>query len=340
MGDAGGQDRSLTLVAGLVARLVDVAVLCGVDRTALLAELGLDASALEDRDNRLPMETFARGWKLLSESCPGRPLALDWVRSWKITDVGVMGYVFAQLSTVEEAMEAAVRYGRLIDQGEAPRLVKGGATSRLEWGLAPALLATEHLPETIMASLVHFLRGTVGESFVPIAVRLPHRSTARTDALARYYGCPVIHEAGEVSAEFPTELLGRKLPGADPVLAAYLRKQADALMEQLGSTRALSQECARRIAERLGTGEPAQKDVARRMGMSERTLQRRLQSEGTSFHELLEESRRTIACSYLSDRKLAAYEVSFLLGYAEPSTFFRAFKRWTGKTPQEYRASL
>jgi len=179
MGDAGGQDRSLTLVAGLVARLVDVAVLCGVDRTALLAELGLDASALEDRDNRLPMETFARGWKLLSESCPGRPLAIDWVRSWKITDVGVMGYVFAQLSTVEEAMEAAVRYGRLIDQGEAPRLVKGGATSRLEWGLAPALLATEHLPETIMASLVHFLRGTVGESFVPIAVRLPHRSTAR-----------------------------------------------------------------------------------------------------------------------------------------------------------------
>jgi AraC-like DNA-binding protein len=333
-------DRTLTLVAGLVARVVEVAVLCGVDRTALLAELGLNPSALADRDNRLPMEIFARAWNLLSERCPGRPLALDWVRSWKVTDVGVMGYVFAQLGTVEEAMEAAVRYGRLIDQGEAPRLAKGRATSRLEYGRAPALLATEHVPETIMASLVHFLRGTVGEGFVPIAVRLPHRATARTEALARYYGCPVIHEAGEVSTEFPTELLGRALPGADPVLAAYLRKQADALMDQLGSSHAVSQECARRIAERLGGGEPSQTDIARRMGMSERTLQRRLQAEGSSFHELLEECRRTIACSYLGDRKLAAYEVSFLLGYAEPSTFFRAFKRWTGKTPQEYRASL
>jgi len=76
------------------------------------------------------------------------------------------------------------------------------------------------------------------------------------------------------------------------------------------------------------------------MGMSERTLQRRLASEGSTFNGLLEEARRTIAISYLADRKLAAYEVSFLLGYAEPSTFFRAFKRWTGKTPQEYRASL
>jgi len=319
---------------------VDVAVHCGVDQTELLSELGIDASALEDRDNRLPMETLARAWRLLSERCPGRPLAIDWIRCWKVTDIGVMGYVFAQLGTVEEVMEAAVRYGRLINQGEAARLVKGRATSRFEYGLPPALLATEHVPEAILASLVHFLRGAVDERFVPVAVRLPHRATARTEALQRYFGCPVIHEAGEVSIEFPSEFLGRPIPGADPVLAAYLRKQADALMERLGSTQAVSQECARRIAERLGSGEPSQRDVARRMGMSERTLQRRLQSEGTSFHELLEESRRTIACSYLSDRKLAAYEVSFLLGYAEPSTFFRAFKRWTGKTPQEYRASL
>ena len=74
--------------------------------------------------------------------------------------------------------------------------------------------------------------------------------------------------------------------------------------------------------------------------MSERTLQRRLHAEGTRFHDLLEEARRTIACSDLSNRNLAAYEVSFLLGCVELSTFFRAFKRWTGKTPQEYRASL
>jgi AraC-like DNA-binding protein len=69
------------------------------------------------------------------------------------------------------------------------------------------------------------------------------------------------------------------------------------------------------------------------------TVERRLQSDGTTFNQLLEETRRSIAMSYLADRNLAAYKVSFLVGYAEPATFFRAFKRWTGQTPQQYRAS-
>jgi AraC-like DNA-binding protein len=179
-----------------------------------------------------------------------------------------------------------------------------------------------------------------GQSFSPIAVRVPHPATSRTPALERFFGTPIQHEAGEVSLELPTELLDRPLPGADPVLAAYLRKQVEAVVQQVDAPNAVSQECARRIAERLGAGEPSQALIARQMGMSERTLQRRLQAEKTSFNELLEQARRTIACSYLADRKLAAYEVSFLLGYSEPATFFRAFKRWTGKTPLEYRASL
>src|SRR5512133_3717722 len=106
-------DRNLTLVAGLVARLVEVAADLGLDRAELLSELGIDAASLEDHDNRLPLEVFARLWNVLSLRFPGRALALDWVRTWKTTDAGVMGYVFVQVSTLQEAMEAAVRYGQL-----------------------------------------------------------------------------------------------------------------------------------------------------------------------------------------------------------------------------------
>jgi AraC-like DNA-binding protein len=332
-------ERALTVVAGVVARMVQVATDCGLDRAALLAEIGLDPGALADRDNRLPLATVLRVWALLHERFPDRALALDWVRSWKPTDLGVIGYVVAQVSTVGEAMEAVARYGQLIDESQSTRLRRGSPTSRLEYGLAPVVLATEHAAETIMASLVHFIRGIVGESFVPIAVRLPHRASRRAPVLERYFGCPVLHEAGEISTEFPTELLDRPMPGADPALAGYLKSQAETLAGRLAARDVVSQECARRIAEGLGRGEPAQTDVARQMGMSERTLQRRLAAEGTTFNELLEDARRTMAVSYLADRKLAAYEVSFLLGYSEPATFFRAFKRWTGKTPQQYRAT-
>ncbi|HET6984483.1 MAG TPA: helix-turn-helix domain-containing protein, partial [Myxococcaceae bacterium] len=253
---------------------------------------------------------------------------------------GLMGYLVSHLKTVREAAETMGRFGHVVNEAAAPELVEGPATSRVRYRLAPVLLATQHAPEAILVSLTAFLRGVVGPDFVPTLVRLPYPATARTPALAKFFGTEVRHDAGELSLEFATEVLDRPLPGSDPVLAAYLRRQVQEVVQQIKAPNSVSQECARRIAERLGAGEPSQGSIAKQMGMSERTLQRRLQTEGATFNELLEQARRTIACSYLADRKLAAYEVSFLLGYAEPSTFFRAFKRWTGKTPLEYRASL
>jgi AraC-like DNA-binding protein len=333
-------EGSPLIVAGLFARVLDVGVACGLDRAQLLGEVGVDAAVLEDRDSRLPVETFARVWGLISARARDRVLALEWLRTWKITDAGLMGYLLSHLRSIREAAQTMNRFGRLVNEGAKAELVEGTASSRIRYGLAPVLVATQHVAETMLASLTTFLRGVGGQSFSPIAVRVPHPATSRTPALERFFGTPIQHEAGEVSLEFPTELLDRPLPGADPVLAAYLRKQVEAVVQQVDAPNAVSQECARRIAERLGAGEPSQALIARQMGMSERTLQRRLQAEKTSFNELLEQARRTIACSYLADRKLAAYEVSFLLGYSEPATFFRAFKRWTGKTPLEYRASL
>jgi AraC-like DNA-binding protein len=335
MADAGRP----TIVAGLVARAIHTAVACGLDRESVISELGIDPAALEDRDNRLPVQTFASVWQLMSTRLPGRVLALDWITSWQITDTGVLGYVLLQLRSVGEAMDAAVRYAQLINQGAHTRLHRGPSTSRMGFQLMPDLLAIHQLPEAMLCGMVLLLRGAVDPSFTPLAVRFPHRATARTPALERYFGAPVKHESGEVSIEVPTELLERPLPNADPVLAGYLRKQADELLQRLANPQAVSRECARHIAEGLGAGEPSQGAIARKMGMSERTLQRRLSSEGSSFNGLLDEARRTIAFGYLADRKLAAYEVSFLLGYREPATFFRAFKRWTGKTPQQYRAT-
>ncbi len=329
-----------TIVAGLFSRALDVGSRCGLDRQQLLGELGMAPDILEDRDNRLPVESFARLWSLISARCPERPLALDWIATFKITDAGLMGYLVSHLKTVREAAETMGRLGHVVNQGASPALEEGPASSRIRYSLLPVLLATQHAPESILVSLTAFLRSVAGQDFAPLMARFPYPVTSRTPALEKFFGSTIRHDAGELSLEFATEVLDRPLPGADPVLAAYLRRQVQEVVQQIGSPNSISQECARRIAERLGGGEPSQGFIAKQMGMSERTLQRRLHAEGTSFNELLEQARRTIACSYLADRKLAAYEVSFLLGYSEPATFFRAFKRWTGKTPLEYRATL
>src|SRR5262249_23477923 len=155
-----------TIVAGLVARAIHTAVSCGLDRDQVIAELAIDPAALEDRDNRLPVETFASVWQLMSSRLPGRVLALDWITSWQITDTGVLGYVLLQLRTVEEAMDAAVRYAQLINQGAHAHLEKGSPTSRMGFQLMPALLAIQQLPEAMLAGLVLILRRAVDPSFV------------------------------------------------------------------------------------------------------------------------------------------------------------------------------
>ena len=102
--------------------------------------------------------------------------------------------------------------------------------------------------------------------------------------------------------------------------------------------RPLSAAVARRLVEALPRGGGSQAAIARDLGVGDRTLQRRLAGEGTTFAALLEQSRRQLAEGFLRDQRLSASEVAFLLGYADPSTFFRAFKRWTGQTPQQFRA--
>src|SRR5215475_4002466 len=173
MGDASAP----TIVAGLVARALHTAEACGLQRDALLEELGIHPDVLQDRDNRIPVETFARLWNLMSARLPNRVLALDWITSWTITDAGVLGYVMLQLQTVEEAMQASVRYAHLVNQGAQARLRKGAPTSRMGFELSPVLLATQHVAETMMASLMLFLRAAAGMSFSPVAVRFPHPST-------------------------------------------------------------------------------------------------------------------------------------------------------------------
>src|SRR5215813_821526 len=330
MPEAGGP----TVVSTLPARVLWVAQRCGLDREEVLRQARIDPLAFADRENRIPVESAARMWNLVIRALPDRVLALEIVADFVPGDLGVMGYILHQMENLEEALEAMCRYARLVSQGAIPSIERGPSATRVSFSLYPALLATQQAPETAVALMIGFIRRTVDVEFAPTTVHLPHPRTERSDLLEQFYGAKISHGQPAVAIEFPTPFLSRPVAGADPNLAVYLRQQADQMLSRMEESKGVSHETARRLAERLGRGEPSQALIAKQMGVSERTLQRRLQEEGTTFNQLLEATRRDIALGYLTNPRLAAYEVSFLVGYTEPATFFRAFKRWTGKTPQ------
>jgi AraC-like DNA-binding protein len=135
-------------------------------------------------------------------------------------------------------------------------------------------------------------------------------------------------------------MLERPVVKADPALSHLIERHAEALLAALPPPTQTAADRVRRIlSSALRDGDATLAGAARKLKMSERSLQRRLADEGVTFDALLDEIRRDLALRYLADAKIAVAEVAYLLGYSEPSPFHRAFKRWTGRTPSEMRRS-
>ena len=136
---------------------------------------------------------------------------------------------------------------------------------------------------------------------------------------------------------FSAELLGARPGRADAKLHAVLQRCASRELQSLPAAKSLRQRVRGLLGESLGSSTPSMEEVAEKLQLAPRTLQRRLRHEGTSFKQLLDDARRELALGYLSERDLAASEVASLLGFAQPAAFPRAFKRWTGRTPLAYK---
>ena len=143
--------------------------------------------------------------------------------------------------------------------------------------------------------------------------------------------------APETSIAIHKRVFDLPLRRPDPSLFAYLERHARSLESQLRDDHSLTERVRQCLVERLRDGEPEQREIARLLGLHERTLQRRLRAEQTTFAQLLDSVRSELARMFLGDPRLAVFEIAYLLGFSEPSAFQRAFRRWTGQTPREYR---
>jgi AraC-like DNA-binding protein len=178
-------------------------------------------------------------------------------------------------------------------------------------------------------------------SFHVDEVRFTHRATEAHVARHRaFFDAPVRFGADYTELLLSREVLDTPLTSADPNLLAILVPTAEATLsrESVGA-RPLTDQVRRALRSALSHDEAQLETVAKRLGMTGRSLQRRLKDEGTVFQALRDELRRDLADRYLG-QGMSFAEISFLLGFSEPSAFFRAFKRWTGLTPFERRASL
>jgi AraC-like DNA-binding protein len=308
----------------------------GYDTKRLLSEIDVRRDSLDDPDVLIPCATTGA---LFAHACRQRPLKNIGMRVAAETPFGASGlleYLIFTSENVAEGWKQAARYLRMLSgapfvlelcEDEDPVRVVHHA----ERSLAPA--GAEY---SITLAVLQMRAET--ENRVAFAyVSLSHQPEDVAE-MERVLGCPVRSGASWTGLAIPRESWRLPLRRTDPLLHRVLEGHAESLAPRGRATDTAALDVRRVLTARMSDGATEVDVVARHLGMSTRTLQRRLAAAGISFQELLDETRREAAERCLTDSSLSIGEVAYLLGYSEPAAFHRAFKRWMGVTPQIFRA--
>lgn len=331
-----------TVAASLAQALLSVAGELGLDPDGACRSASLDPGLIADADARVPFLTQEALWAALvaqAELVHARDFGLEVGSRTAPGSFNLLGFIAVNSRTLGEAFAHIERYQNIAGGGGRVSVhpVPGGIEVRYT-PLHPQADVTRHRVAAVLAAwagMGRWLNGTFRIEAVQLTAQPP-----RPEDYRALFGCPVHTGSDRNALRVSDDVLALPIPQASSAALAALRAHADRLLATLSApARPLSRQVARLLGEQLMNGEPDREAVARTLGMSARTLQRRLQDEGSGFQQLLQETRLALARDYLAQDTLGIAEIGFLLGFSEPSAFFRWFRNATGQTPGQYRAS-
>lgn len=252
---------------------------------------------------------------------------------------GVFAYAAMTCETLAQVVTVLERYERLIDEANDSRLVLEDGCAALQWlprieRPAPALM------QLSVTSWVVFARRYTGRTDLPADVDFTFAAPTDTSTYQRLFGGRIRFGQPVTQLHVPLEYLALPITHHDADTHRLLLSQAQCQIAALDAERSVATQARQAIIRHLSSGTVTLERLAEVLQMAPRTLQYQLEQDGTHFRQLLDEVRRELACAYLADPDMALVDVAFLLGYAEQSPFNKAFKRWTGETPGEYRRRL
>ena len=254
---------------------------------------------------------------------------------------GMMGYLIMSCRTGGEALRQVPKYEALIGNLGRTELNEEGNTFSIRWhNTCEDDLVSPHLTDEYMATTVEYARWVTGRPNIhPIRLYLDHKSPGEA-YLTTYrdiFKCDITFDAGVNLMEFSPDLMSLPLHQPDPMLLKTLQEQADRMTRDLQQSDPIVVQVRSTLLAMMETSIPRRERVASRLGMSERTLQRRLLEADSSYQQILDELRQQLAEDWLTSQPWSVSEIAARLGFTEPRSFQRRFKTWTGSSPGEFR---
>jgi len=329
-----------TCAAFWVKSIAETLEAAGLDTHALFEQAGLERAAMSDADARFPTEGISLLWQLAATRSGNPAIGLTNSSVVRQGSFDVVAYAMMSSANLLGSLERAVRYVDILSDAATLTL----ADDREGHRLILELFGGKHpVPrqrfEFDLMTLLSFFRWITNRDLRPLAFELRFPPPADPQPYQDAFKCPLRFNAPVNALLFARADATLPLPTAHPELAEVHERIASEHLQRLDP----AQTCHRVravIIRHLPDGEPRRPKIATILGMSERTLQRRLTAEGTSFQRLLEDARRELARHYLGQREVSLADTAYLLGFSDQSSFFRAARRWFGSSPRDYRIRL
>jgi len=307
----------------------------GYDVDRLLVEVGCPMVEFDNPDGQIACELSA---EFFARTQQARPLKNLWAHLGAATPDGafkLLDYLVMTTDTVGEAFKQLARYFKIVGAPCTVEILEDEDPVRMRF-LINGTALTQTAEYSVALNVSRIRSETNGLARIDYASFVHQPDDVRD--LEQLFGCDVRVNGSWAGLAIPRDVLTIPLRRRDPILRELLEQQADPVATAMPDIDGGALDVRRALAARLRTGQTAIDVVARDLGTSARTLQRRLASAGLSYQELLDGVRRDAAERYIASTALSIGEIAYLLGYSEPAAFHRAFKRWHDVTPQAFRA--
>lgn len=330
---------SLPSATGGISRLACArAEKAGLEIEPLLRKAGLTIQQIQDRDARISVKNQIKLLTLAANDLQDTFLGFHLACDFEPRELGLLHYVMASSDKLGDALQRAARYSRIVNEGIVLRYLIANNLTVISEYHGVARHSDRHQIEFWITALVRICRELTGMHLLPHGVQIVHRRQEDCSEFNAYVGCDIEFGAMRDAVVFPRTTIDLPVIGADrylnDLLIGYCEQALAQRMATAGATRSAVENA---IIPLLPHERICADDVARKLGMSRRTLARKLASEGLSFGVVVDQLRRDLAKRHIKDPALSISQIAWLLGFQEVSTFTHAFKRWTGMTPSKMR---
>lgn len=311
----------------------------GIETRDLLEDLGLSESGPVDPKLMVPANQFYEFFATLAARDPdGLCLPLRVGASMKCDEYGAFGLAWKSAPDLRGSFVRSERYGNVLGAAESYSLEQGDngwffSLDKTGDGSVGMLLSNE----ASMSAVMTICQEVATEPFRQLGVYFKHAPRGDPAVYAEHFKCPVHFESGRDALLVGAESLSVPNRLGDETIARFFDQHLEQELARLADVGNLQKRVRLAVAKMLSEGVPALSAVASSLGMSARTLQRRLTDQNQSFQNLVDQARRELSQQLLSETDYSLAEIAFLTGFADQSGFTRAFKRWSGKTPRSYR---